>query len=157
MKFPKRVYTYEEVKMARSLIEKGYRHRLRLVGSSDFKEKVRRALKLIKTAGYYDFLRVYIRRIVEVKGFSQLREADASIWANKYAVKNPVEAASFLVQKAWQMKAYLDGVLYFDIGEFDIVKKRLEFLKVLSKKSRNPAVREECKKRLKLWDESKFL
>ena len=158
MKFPDKIYTVEDASLARSLIEKGYRHQLRVNGSQDFKEKTKRALGLIKTAGYHDLLRAYVKRIVEVDGFSQLREADSEIWANTYTVRNAVEAASFFVQKAWQMKMHLQGKRYYDnIGERDAVNKRLEFLQALAKNSRDPSVKEECKKRLKLWDESKFL
>jgi len=74
MDFPERVYTTEEVKKARSLIEKGYKHNLKAKGSPDFVAKVEEALQLIKTAGYYDFLRTYIRTIREITGLSQLRE-----------------------------------------------------------------------------------
>jgi hypothetical protein len=158
MKFPDKIYTVEDASLARSLIEKGYRHQLRVNGSQDFKEKTKKALGLIKTADYHDLLRAYVKRIVEVDGFSQLREADSEIWANTYTVRNAVEAASFFVQKAWQMKMHLQGKRYYDnIGERDAVNKRLEFLQALAKNSRDPSVKEECKKRLKLWDESKFL
>lgn len=157
MKFPERVYTREEIDLARSLIERGHRHRLRVVGSLGFREKAMKALRLVKIAGYYDFLRAHIRRIVEVQGFSQLREVDLEIWANNYTMENAVEAASFLMQKAWQVRMYLDGRLHYDIGEREAVKKRIEFLETLAKRSRNPSVKKECEERLKLWDESKFL
>ncbi len=158
MNFPDRIYTYEEIQLAKSLIEKGHRHRLRVVGNPIFREKTIKGLRLIKTAGYYIFLRTYIKRIAEVQGFSQLREVDSEIWANIYTVENAVEAASFLIQKAWQMRMYLEGKPHYDnIGEKDAVKKRLEFLESLAKRTRNSSVKEECKKRLRLWDESKFL
>ncbi len=158
VKLPHEVYTYEETLLAKSLIEKGHRNRLRVVGSRGFKEKALRALRLVKTAGYYDLLRAYIRQIIEVQGFSQLREANFEIWANVYTVENSVEAASFLVQKAWQMKMYLEGKPHYDnIGEIDAVKKRLEFLEALAKRTRNRSLKEECEKRLKFWNESKFL
>ncbi|MDI6847018.1 MAG: hypothetical protein QMD23_02665 [Candidatus Bathyarchaeia archaeon] len=60
---------------------------------------MKQALKLVKTAGYYNFLRTYLRSIVEIDGLTQLREADAAIWANKYAMENPVDAASLFIQK----------------------------------------------------------
>jgi len=44
------------VRMARDFIEKGYKHRLRLRGSEEFRQKVKEALKLIKIAGYKNFL-----------------------------------------------------------------------------------------------------
>lgn len=158
MKFPKRVYTHDEVRSAKALIEKGYRHRLRTAGSYVFKEKTRTALKLIKTAGQYDFLRTYVRTVREIDGLSQLREAEASIWANMYAVEDPIDAACFFVQKAWQMKNYIEGKTYYGhLGEARAVDARLGFLETLSKKSRDPKIREECQRKLKEWDESKFL
>ena len=69
MDFPERVYTTEEVNIALELVTKGYQHRLRIEGSSVFKVKVRQALKHVKTAGYHDFLRTYVRSIVEIEGF----------------------------------------------------------------------------------------
>jgi len=158
VKFPDRIYTSEEIGLAQSLIERGHKHRLRVLGGGLFREKAAKALRLIKTARYYDFLRTYIRRIVEVDGFSQLREVDLEIWANIYTVENAVEGASFLVQKACQMKMYLEGKRHYDnIGEKDAVEKRQEFLKALAERSRDSCIKEECEKRLRLWDESKFL
>jgi hypothetical protein len=158
LEFPKRVYTGEEVKKAKELIEKGYRHRLRVKGSPIFRQKAKQALKLVKTAGLYEFLRTYIRRITEIDGLTQLREAEAAIWANKYAVENPIDAASLFVQKANHMKEYLEGKLYYG-GEAEkrSVEKRIEFLEVLKKKSQEKEVREECERLLKFWSESVFL
>lgn len=158
MKFPKRIYTGEEVKKAKELIDKGYKHRLKVKGSPIFKQKVSQALKLIKAVGYYDSLRTYIRRIIEIDGFTQLREAEAAIWANKYAVENPVDAASLFVQKANHMKEFIEGKLYFG-GEAEkrSVEKRIEFLKALKRKSRKKEVRDECERLLSSWSESVFL
>jgi hypothetical protein len=158
MEYPKRIYTGEEVKKAKELIDKGYKHHLRVKGSLGFAEKVKQALKLVKNAGYYEFLRTYIRRIVEIDGFTQLREAEAVIWANKYAVENPVDAASLFVQKANHMKEYLEGKLYYG-GEAEkrSVEKRIEFLEVLKKKSLEKEVKEECERLLRSWSESVFL
>lgn len=158
MEFPERVYTNEEVKKAKELIDKGYKHRLRVKGSPNFTEKVKQALKLVKNAGFYEFLRTYIRRIIEIDGFTQLREAEATIWANKYAVENPVDAASLLVQKANHMKEFIEGKLYFG-GEAEkrSVEKRIEFLKALKRKSRKKEVRDECERLLSSWSESVFL
>jgi len=158
LEFPKRIYTTEEVKRAGELIKKGYKHHLRVKGTPIFKQKVKQAFKLVKTAGYYNFLRTYIRSIVEINGLTQLREADAVIWANKYAMENLVDAASLFIQKANHMKEYLEGKLYFGgAAETRSVQKRIEFLKVLKKKSRNKQVKEECEKLLKSWSESVFL
>jgi hypothetical protein len=158
LEFPKRIYTDEEVKKAKKLVDKGYKHRLRVKGSPIFKQKANQALKLVKTAGYYEFLRTYIRRIVEIDGFTQLREADAAIWTNKYAVENPVDAASLLVQKANHMKEYLERKLYYG-GEAEkrSVLKRIGFLKVLNERSRENGIKEECVRLLKLWDESSLV
>jgi hypothetical protein len=156
--FPKRVYTVEEVKKAKELIDEGYKHRLRVKGSLNFKQKVKQVIKLVKTAGYYDFLRTYIRSIIEIDGLTQLREAEAAIWANKYAVENPVDAASLFIQKANHMKEFIEGKLYFG-GEAEkrSVEKRIEFLKALKRKSRKKEVRDECERLLSSWSESVFL
>ena len=155
MKFPERVYTTKEVKKARELINKGYKHSLTVEGSSNFKEKVSQVLELIKTAGYYEFLRIYIRQIIEIDGLTQLRETEAAIWANKFAVENPVDAASLLVQKANQMKEYVEGELYYGgIAEKRSVEKRIKFLEILKKKSQDESVKEECARLLKMWEDS---
>lgn len=156
MEFPERVYTIEEVKKAKAIIAKGYKHRLRVDGTQDFKSKIEEALQLIKTAKYYDFLRTYIRQIREIGGLSQLREAEVAIWANKYAVANPIEAAGFIVQKAQQMKDFIDGRLYYETGEMRAVKKRVEFLEMLRDTSKDHAVKKECEKNLKRWAELMF-
>jgi len=158
MEFPNRVYTVDEVKKARELIKKGYKHRLKIKGDTDFKRKVRNALKHLKTTKHYDLLRTYIREIVEIDGLSQLREAEAALWLNKYAVEDSVDAASFIVQKAYQMKDFIDGELYFG-GEAELrtVQKRIEFLEKLKEKSRKPEVKKRCEKILKLWTDSMLL
>ena len=158
MKFPERVYTTEEVNIALEFVKSGYQHRLRIKGSSVFKEKVRQVLKHVKTAGYHDFLRTHVRSIVEIEGLTQLREAEATIWANNYVVQNPVDAASLFIQKASHMKEYLEGKLYFGgAAETRSVEKRIEFLKLLKKKSSNQQVKDECSRLLNQWDESVFL
>jgi hypothetical protein len=155
LKFPKRVYTAEEVKTAKQLIDKGYKHRLTTKGKPSFKQKVKQALELIKTAGYYEFLRTYVRQITEIDGLTQLRETEAAIWANKFAVENPVDAASLFVQKAHHMKEYLEGKLYYGgAAEKRSVEKRIEFLEVLKNKSAEKEVKEECARLLKMWEES---
>lgn len=158
MEFPERIYTGDEVRVAKGLIDKGYKHRLRTKGTQSFKEKVKQALKLIKTAGEYDFLRTYIRSIIEIDGLTQLREADAAIWANKYTVENPVDAASVLVQKASHMKEYVEGKLYYG-GEAEkrSVERRKQFLETLKEKTREKGVKEECERLLNLWNESSLV
>lgn len=157
-KFPKRVYTTNEVQEAKKLVELGYKHRLTVKGSSEFKQKVREALKLIKTAGYYQFLRTYIRQIIEINGFSQLRESEVAIWANKYSVADSVDAASLFIQKAHQMKNYLEGKPYYGgTAEMHTIQKRIEFLKNLKNKTRKPNIKVRCEQLLKSWAESIFL
>ena len=156
MGFPERVYTVEEVKTAKELIEKGYRHRLKVKGSPEFRRKVKEALKLVKIAKYYDFLRTYIKQIVEIDGFSQLRESEAAVWLNNYAVADSVEAASYVIQKVQQMKDYIEGRLYYDKGEINAVEKRIEFLETLKNKTKNQAVKKRCREILKKWVESKY-
>ncbi|MFB0523279.1 MAG: hypothetical protein ACETV1_05925 [Candidatus Bathyarchaeia archaeon] len=156
MKFPKRVYTIEEVKKARDAIENGHKHRLTVRGKREFKQKVKAALKLVKAAKYYDFVRTYIRGIQEIDGISQLREAEAAIWANNYVVADPLDAASFIVQKTQQMKDYIEGRLYYEMGEKRAVDKRIEFLKILEKRSRDQTIKERCQEILKRWTEVPF-
>ena len=153
--FPDRVYTVEEVKTAKELIDTGYKHNLTIEGSIYFKEKITQILELIKTAGYYDFLRAYIRKIMEIDGITQLRETEVAIWANKFAVENPVDAASLFIQKTFQMKEYLEGELYYGgNAEKRSVAKRVEFLQVLKDKSSDRNVQEECGRLLQQWKES---
>jgi hypothetical protein len=155
LSFPERVYTAEEVKSAKTLIDQGYKHQLTVEGTPDFTKKVKRALELIKITGFYDFLITYIRKILEIDGITQLRETEVAIWANKFAVENPVDAASLLVQKAYHMKEYLEGELYYGgNAEKRSVAKRVEFLQVLKEKSNDPHVIEECERLLKMWKES---
>jgi len=156
VEFPKRVYTTEEVERARELIKKGHRHRLKIRGSPEFKQKVKEALNLIKTAQYHDFLRTYIQQIIEIEGFSQLRESEVAVWANKYAVEDPIEGAGFLIQKAHQMKDYIEGNLYYDKGEINAVKGRIQFLETLKNKSKNQAMKKKCEESLRRWTETPF-
>lgn len=155
MEFPKRVYTEDEVKLAKELIDRGYRHHLLVEGNQSFKLKVKQAIRLIATAERDDFLRTYIRSIVEIDGLTQLHEADAAIWANKYAVENPVDAASVFVQKTSSMKEYLEGKLYYGgAAEKRSVQIRIEFLETLKIKSNEKEVVLECERLLGLWSES---
>ena len=155
MEFPERVYTKKEVKTARELVNKGYKHRLTVKGSPNFKQKVSQALELIKTADYYEFFRTYIRQIKEIDGITQLRETEAVLWANKFAVENPVDAASLLIQKANHMKEYLEGKLYYGgNAEKRSVEKRIKFLEVLKEKSQDESVKEECARLLQMWEDS---
>ncbi len=156
MEFPERVYTVEEVKKARSLIESGYKHTLKVDGSADFAGKVEDALNLIKTAGYYDFLRTYIRTIREMDGLSQLREQEVAIWFNVKALDDPIDDAGFLVQKAQQMKDFIEGRLYYETAEVKAVNKRLEFVEALKDKTKDLVLKKKCEENLKKWKEQPF-
>jgi hypothetical protein len=158
LSFPRRIYTVEEVKTAKELLDKGYKHRLSIKGTPNFKQKVKQSLAFVKTAGYYDFLRTYIRNIIEIDGLTQLRQADAAIWTNMYAVENPVDAASLFIQKANHMKEYLEGYLYYGgAAEKRSVEKRIKFLEALKSKSKEREVIEECDRLLKFWSESSLV
>ena len=156
MEFPERVYTQGEVNRARELVRKGYKHTLSIRGSQLFKDKMEVVLELIRTADYYDFLRTYIRQIVEMEGFSQLHEADAAVWANLSTLVDPVDAASYIVQKAQQMRDYLEGNLYYGTGEMAAIEKRLEFINALKTKSNSEKIRKRCEELLKKWADTKM-
>ncbi|UCC58225.1 MAG: hypothetical protein JSW14_07735 [Candidatus Bathyarchaeum sp.] len=156
MEFPERVYTVEEVRKARSLIEKGYKHDLNMDGNPDFVAKVEKALELVKTAGYYDFLRTYIRTIREIDGLSQLREQDVAIWFHVKALDDPIDDAGFIIQKAQQMKDFVEGRLYYETGELRAVNKRIEFIETLRDKTNNPDIKKKCEENLRRWKEQPF-
>jgi hypothetical protein len=156
MDFPERVYTKDEVKTARTLIENGYKHELQTKGSPEFVAKVEKALQLIKTAGYYDFLRTYIRVIREITGLSQLREEEAAIWFNVKALGDPIEDAGFIVQKTKQMKDFIEGRLYYETAEIRAVNKRIEFIEALKNKTDDPALKKRCEENIKRWNEQPF-
>jgi len=157
MEFPERVFTEDEVKQARELIEKGHRHKLQVTGSQEFKKKITEVLDLIRTAGYYEILTTYIREIKEIEGFSQLHEADVVVWANMQILVDPVDAASFVVQKAFQMRDYIDGKLYYGAGETAAIAKRLEFLAKLKEKAQSKEVKQRCDELLKQWEDTKMM
>lgn len=156
MDFPERVYTKDEVKQARELIEKGYKHELKIKGKPEFVTKVENALELIKTAGYYDFLRTYIRVIREIQGLSQLREEEAAIWFHVKALDDPIDDAGFIIQKAQQMKDFIEGRLYYETAEIRAINKRLEFVKTLKNKTVNSDIKKRCTENLKRWTEQPF-
>jgi hypothetical protein len=154
--FPERVYTQEEVDKARELVQKGYKHALVTEGSEQFKDKMQQVLELIKTADYYDFVRTYLRGIIEIQGFSQLHESDVALWANMSMLDDVVNAASYVVQKAQQMKDYLDGNLYYGTGEISAIEKRLEFLRTLASRSKSEEVKAKCEQLLKEWADTRL-
>ncbi len=155
MDFPQRVYTEAEHEKAKKLVDAGYKHELKVSGGTKFVEKVNTSLNLIKTVGCYDFLRSYLREITEIDGITQLRETEVAIWANKFAVENPVDFASLLIQKTHHMKEYLEGELYYGgASEKRTVQKRIEFLENLKNKTADIKVKEECERLLVMWRES---
>ncbi len=128
-----------------------------MVGSSEFKRKVKEILRYIKIAEYYDFLITYIRKISEVNGISQLREADAAIWLNTYTVNNPFEGARFIIQKTEQMRSYLEGKIYYIKGETPAVSRSVAFLEELRDKIKDKKARAQCEEVLTQWKEAKIV
>ncbi len=152
MTFPERVFTQRELKTAKSLVDKGYKHTIFVSGNPEFKQKVQQVIEHIKTAGYYPYLQTYIREISEIDGMTQLRQAEVAIWANKFAVENPVDAASLFIQKAFSMAEYLEGKLYYGgAAEKRSIQKRIEFLEALKKKSQDAQIKEQCTRLLEQW------
>jgi len=156
MNFPERVYTKDEVKQARELIENGYKHDLKVNGSTNFIAKVEEALELIKSAGYYDYLRTYIRVIREIEGLSQLREQEAAIWFHVKALDDPIDDAGFIIQKTQQMNDFIDGRLYYETAEIRAVNKRMEFVETLKNKTDIAELKKRCEENLKRWNEQPF-
>lgn len=156
MDFPERVYTKDEVKQARELIQNGYKHDLKIKGSPEFTARVNEALELIKTAGYYEFLRTYIRVIKEITGLSQLREEEAAVWFHVRALDDPIDDAGFIIQKTEQMKDFIEGRLYYETAEIRAVNKRIEFVETLRDKTDNPDIKKRCRENLKRWNEHTF-
>ncbi|MEM2968706.1 MAG: hypothetical protein QXJ76_05300, partial [Candidatus Bathyarchaeia archaeon] len=70
-------------------------------------------------------------------------------------VENPVDAASLFIQKASQMKEYLEGELYYGgTAEKRSVEKRMEFLEILKQKTNDESVKAECERLLQMWKDS---
>jgi hypothetical protein len=59
------------------------------------------------------------------------------------------------VQKAQQMKDYLEGNRYYGTGEIAAMQKRLEFIEALRVRSKSAKIQRRCKELLKEWDETK--
>jgi hypothetical protein len=156
MVFPTRVYTKDEVEQARNLIQDGYHHKLKILGTPEFVSKIQLILELIKTADYYNFLTTYIRNIREIDGLSQLREEEASIWVNIKALNDPVDNAGFIIQKTQQMKDYIEGRRYYETAETKAVNRRLEFVEVLKNKTADPKLKKRCEENLQQWKEQPF-
>ena len=134
------------------------KHHIVVIGNLIFKRKVHFAFNHIITAGHFDFLCTYIRFIKEIDGFTHLREKEATIWTNIYGVNNSVDSASLFFQKAYCMKKYVEGSVYFGgLAELESIKKRIQFLKDLKLNSKIVAVKKECDKLLVDWNASLFL
>ncbi len=158
MNFPENVYTTKEVEAAKTLLSQGYKHKLTVEGSQEFIQKVNQALQLIKTAGYADYLQTYIRKIIEIDGLTQLRETEVVIWANKYAVSDPVDAASLFIQKAFSMEEYLNGIQHYGgNAEKRSVTRRIAFLETLKNKTSDANIKQECERLLDMWKDSSVL
>ena len=143
--FPERLMTREEIERALELIRAGYRHEIEVRGSEGFVRAVGEALRLVDLAGYGDDVRAYIRAVVEVEGFSQLRPEEATVWVNSQAARNPVLLASLLVQKALQMRFYLEGrPFYGHICEIKTTQARYEFVRKLKEKCDDERVKRLC-------------
>ncbi|MFH0897046.1 MAG: hypothetical protein V1850_03230 [Candidatus Bathyarchaeota archaeon] len=155
-KFPRQIDTVSEFMTAREALAEGYKHRLRVVGDSEFKKNIEAILDLIRVAGYVEFLRTYIRSMREIEGLSQLREAEAMIWLNDYMVGNPFEGARFVIQKAEQMKGYLDGKRYYNLGEISAVRVSIVFLEKLKSSLNDEAARAQCEEVLRQWKDAKI-
>jgi len=156
-KFPRRIYTVKELLAARKSLEEGYKHQLKVVGSPVFKRKAEEILSFIKAADYYDFVRTYIRKISEISGLSQLREAEATIWLNDIVLENTFDGARFIVQKAEQMKDYIDGKEYYRRGELAAVRKSIVFLEKLVKSIEDETLRVKCEETLRQWREARIV
>jgi len=72
-------------------------------------------------------------------------------------LEDPVDAASYIVQKAQQMKDYVEGRLYYGVGEMASIEKRIEFLEKLKNQSKNSEIKKRCEELLKRWADSTFM
>lgn len=153
--FPSHVYTLDEFNAARQAIAGGHKHKLRVTGSQSFRQGIRRILSFIALAGYSDYLRTYIREIKEIEGLGQLREAEATIWLNSLHLADPIEGARFVIQKASQMQAYLEGKPWYILGELPAVRASIEFLRRLSIRLRDPEKKARCDETIRKWTEDK--
>jgi len=151
MDFPERIYTLDEFREARAAIAGGHKHKLVIDGDASFKEMVEKILDLIDLAGYGELLRTYIREIRQIEGISQLREMEASIWLNKLVAEDPIEGARFVVQKMLQMQAYMEGRVWYILGELPAVRGSVKFLRKLRKQLKDPELRARCDQVIKEW------
>ena len=155
MSFPQHVYTLEEFKAARQAIANGYKHQLKITGSQGFRQRILKVLRLIEVAGYSEFLRTYIREIQEVNGLGQLREADATIWLSDLHLSDPIEGARFVIQKALQMQAYLEGRPWYNLGELPATRGSIQFLCQLREKLKDEKEKAQCDENIRRWTEDR--
>ncbi len=155
MDFPPHVYTLDEFNAARKAIAGGHKHRLTVTGNQSFRQGIQKILNLIELAGYSDYLRTYIREIKETEGLGQLREAEAAIWLSSLHLSDPIEGARFVIQKASQMQAYLEGKPWYILGELPAVRASIEFLRQLSIRLKDSEERAQCDEAIRKWTEDK--
>lgn len=157
MDFPERIYTLDELKKAREAIAYGHRHKMLITGDPSFQELISVVLSLIELAGYEDLLAIYIREIRQMDGISQLRETEATIWINKLTAKEPIEGARFVVQKMFQMKSYVEGRVWYILGEAFAVRDSVEFLRKLRERSKETELKKRCDLVIDEWTVDKVL
>jgi hypothetical protein len=149
--FPERIYTRDELSMARKAIAEGHKHELVVTGEPVFKELVTKILELIDLTNYGELLRTYIREIHQIDGISQLRETDASIWLNTLITEDSIEAARFVVQKTFQMQAYIEGRAWYILGELPAVRSSVEFLRKLREQLKDSELKARCDREIEEW------
>ncbi|UCH02553.1 MAG: hypothetical protein JSV20_01845 [Candidatus Bathyarchaeota archaeon] len=66
-------------------------------------------------------------------------------------IKNIIEGARFIVQKAEQMNGYLSGKQYYEKGELHAINKSIEFLKNLKSKIIDEKEKEKISETIKQW------
>ena len=134
---------------------KGYKHNITVEGSAEFKEKINQVLELIKTAGYFEFFRAYIRKIMEIDGLTNFAKRKWLSGQTNLPLKTQWMRRACLCRRLISMKEYLEGELYYGgNAEKRSVAKRVEFLQVLKDKSDDKNVKEECERLLQMWKES---
>jgi len=151
MNFPERIYTLDEFKEARAAIAEGHKHKLTITGDVSFKEHFDKLLGLIRSAGYEELLRTFIREIRQIEGISQLRETEATIWLNNLIAEDPIEGARFVVQKVLQMQAYIEGRSWYILGELPAIRGSVEFLRKLRERLKDPELKARCDRVIKEW------
>jgi hypothetical protein len=151
MNFPERIYTLDELKKARVAIASGYKHDLKVVGDTQFNDKISLVIELVELAGYKELLRTYIRELRQIEGVSQLRETDATIWLNPMTLEDPIEGTRFIMQKVFQMKSYIEGAAWYIMGELPAVRKSIDFLNELRSRLDDEELKAKCSQVIDEW------